>query len=116
MKLEIGMYVRMEKVHTIVESIEQIVGVKDTGNVNCYSIDSESTGCYFKGAFNKASHNIIDLIEVGDYVNGEKVIYKDEKSVSTKSDYKQGGYMMFVDEVKTIVTKERFNSMKFEVK
>jgi len=24
--------------------------------------------------------------------------------------------MMFVDEVKTIVTKERFNSMKFEVK
>jgi len=109
MKLEIGMYVRTDYcIYKIFRKTGEMCSLTfyDVGVKN--KISNEQ--------IIKASHNIIDLIEVGDYVNGEKVIYKDEKSVSTKSDYKQGGYMMFVDEVKTIVTKERFNSMKFEVK
>ena len=75
----------------------------------------------------KASHNIIDLIEVGDYVNGSKVIDisiigKDkEKWVWVEqmedSDNKYGddyvGYNN--DQIKSIVTKEQFESMKYKI-
>lgn len=48
--------------------------------------------------------NPIDLIEVGDYVNGE---YVDLFSL----DY----YKNHSERIKTIVTKEQFNSVKYEV-
>ena len=63
--------------------------------------------------------NPIDLIEVGDYVNGKEVteIMKDEKGNVTD--------VLFTEEVesqsysllpiKDIVTKEQFNSVKYEV-
>ena len=65
----------------------------------------------------KHSFNIIDLIEVGDYVNGAKVIkidcgyyvITDEKSAyalnKSYTDY----------QIKSIVTKEQFESIKYEV-
>lgn len=75
----------------------------------------------------KASHNIIDLIEVGDYVNGSKVIDisiigKDkEKWVWVEqmedSDNKYGddyvGYNN--DQIKSIVTKEQFSQMEYRL-
>lgn len=48
--------------------------------------------------------NPIDLIEVGDYVNGE---YVDLFSL----DY----YKNYSERIKSIVTKEQFNSVKYEV-
>ena len=62
----------------------------------------------------KASYNIIDLIEVGDYVNDELV-----KSIEVDSykDYAiNNGYWCKQEEIKSIVTKEQFESMKYEVK
>lgn len=58
--------------------------------------------------------NLIDLIEAGDYVNGYKV------------DFIQNGYVVFNNnhpdkiniypkDIKSIVTKEKFNSVKYEV-
>lgn len=67
----------------------------------------------------KASDNPIDLIKVGDYVNGKEVteIMKDEEGNVTD--------VLFTEEVesqsysllpiKDIVTKEQFNSVKYEV-
>ena len=59
----------------------------------------------------KSSPNIIDLIEVGDYVNGFYVINKPfNQRIHTEFDD-------FTEEdIETIVTKEQFESMKYEVK
>ena len=87
------------------------------------SIDGE---CFEKEEI-KTSYNIIDLIEVGDYVNGSKVIDisiigKDkEKWVWVEqmedSDNKYGddyvGYNN--DQIKSIVTKEQFSSMEYRL-
>lgn len=64
----------------------------------------------------KASHNIIDLIEVGDYVNGREVIdifYNENDEVigiDTRGsvDYVESG-------IKSIVTKEQFESMEYRL-
>lgn len=62
--------------------------------------------------------NPIDLIEVGDYVNGDKVTeemikMRDEQGVFGLPDK----HRVFIDEikVKNIVTKEQFNYAKYEV-
>ena len=62
--------------------------------------------------------NLIDLIEAGDYVNGDKVTeemikMRDEQGVFGLPDKNK----VFIDEikVKNIVTKEQFNSVKYEV-
>lgn len=62
----------------------------------------------------KSSPNIIDLIEVGDYVNGKKV------AVNCK--VKGGNMVLFTDMdcanekgIKSIVTREQFESMEYKV-
>ena len=59
----------------------------------------------------KISPNIIDLIEVGDYVNGYEVTSKDQFLGFGNHDW-----YMTNDEIKSIVTKEQFESIKHEVK
>ena len=60
MKLEVGMYCRTLNGIVKIDKIQNDV-MKDT------------KGCLHYGDFIKASHNIIDLIEEGDYVNGLRV-------------------------------------------
>ena len=64
-----------------------------------------------------ASHNIIDLIEEGDYVNGlpvTRICIDDETNekylnmFGSISEYRS-------EDIKSIVTKEQFDSMKYEV-
>jgi hypothetical protein len=74
----------------------------------------------------KCSPNIIDLIEVGDYVNGLKVTgiggtYHGRKDKAIRCDYcvnKETGKwtMIYDDEIKSILTKEQFESMEYKVK
>jgi hypothetical protein len=72
----------------------------------------------------KHSENIIDLIEVGDYVNGYKITdyteidkYNDEKilyadlNVNSSSEY----IAIHNEDIKSIVTKEQFESMEYKV-
>lgn len=63
-----------------------------------------------------ASHNIMDLIEVGDYVNGDKVnrISKD----INKTLYVETGFMndiLYLKNIKSIATKEQFESMQYKI-
>ena len=67
----------------------------------------------------KASHNIIDLIEVGDVITtnnlcGEvtKIDIENNKIWIACCDYET----CRIEDVKSIVTKEQFESMKYEVK
>lgn len=67
----------------------------------------------------KSSPNIIDLIEVGDYVNGYKVI-----SIGINDNHKNvelyvanQGYdeLVLEQDIKSIVTKEQFSQMEYKV-
>ncbi len=59
----------------------------------------------------KSSPNIIDLIEVGDYVNGMKVdhVFPPLKIFIDGEEYLE-------DEIETIVTREQFEAIKYEIK
>ena len=58
----------------------------------------------------KASNNIIDLIEVGDYVNGFPVIHKENDIL------KCGLLVQFKEnEIKSILMKEQFESLEYKV-
>ena len=88
MKLEVGMYVRT-KHHEILKYGDRFL---------------------FDDDIFKASHNIIDLIEVGDYVNGFSVIHKENDML------KCGLLVQFKEnEIKSIVTKEQFEQMQYKV-
>ena len=111
MKLEVGMYVRT------IGGIERLKKENDNGwffeksmiikpdNIEKYII--------------KASHNIIDLIEVGNYVNGYPVIeipYMEENKIVYKLYYKNNFLLCTENhKIKSIVTKEQFESMSYKV-
>ena len=65
----------------------------------------------------KSSPNIIDLIEVGDYVNGGKVYEKEEGYIVINADFGRIFEFMNIYEkdIKSIVTKEQFESMEYKV-
>lgn len=64
----------------------------------------------------KASFDIIDLIEVGDYVNGSKVIDIVENDVYVSNFYKEQCIeQVSKKKIKSIVTKEQFESMSYRI-
>ena len=68
---------------------------------------------YYKEDIIKSSPNIIDLIEVGDYVNGERVI-----NIIKKHKYLEvSDEEIVIDEkdIKSIVTKEQFSQMEYKI-
>ena len=71
----------------------------------------------------KSSPNIIDLIEVGDYVNGKKVLdvaidyifdYSEEIKI-VYFDIDKKDYIYSKVDIKSILTKEQFESMEYKV-
>ena len=66
---------------------------------------------------NKTSPNIIDLIEVGDYVNGHRVVWKDinAKEIGIKAYCKDERLIKNSNQIKSIVTKEQFKSMEYRI-
>ena len=119
MELKKGMYVRTKKgigrvtEYTKHESWGYIVKV--LGQYSCYTHTSNGE----LSDVIKASHNLIDLIEAGDYVNGVEVIGKEFDNFN--KEYLQcgvGDYVICtfeVKDIKTILTKEQFESMKYIV-
>lgn len=66
--------------------------------------------------YEKASFNIIDLIEVGDYVNGLKVIDIVENDIYI-SDFYAESYIgiVKVKDIKSIITHEQMEQMAYKV-
>lgn len=118
MKLEEGMYVRTKK------GIAKVLGrVKDPTNyyykmliTDRYLEINDDTEYIHELDIIKFRKSIIDLIEEGDYVNGRLVI----KDIKGKLRFIDNKYMTMEyiknNEIKSIVTKEQFESMKYEVK
>ena len=65
----------------------------------------------------KISENIIDLIEIGDYVNGEQIDFISISKEGKKRPLIRDNIYFFdkYNSIKSIVTKEQFNKVKYEV-
>ena len=65
----------------------------------------------------KSSPNIIDLIQVGDYVNGCEVLdkYTYDNCDSHLIVNGNGFNVIMVEDIKSIVTKEQFESMEYRI-
>ena len=119
MKLEVGMYVRtikgIARIEEITEDRTEIYFNCDTGlSINFIKKDftqEEMAELY------KHSHNIIDLIEVGDYVNNCLVERKFQKVKYAEQSIKLKGSTDYIYDihVKSIVTKEQMEQMAYKV-
>ena len=90
--------------------------ILDTSEFYITNLDKE---CNFEGL--KFSKNIIDLIEVGDYVNGEEVIgfstiqnieYEKPKRIALTLSQT---ISCLPEDIKSIVTKEQFEGMEYRI-
>ena len=117
MKLEVGMYVRTENgiIGRIYEKIEDMFTYRDNNR------DYITYGGLHNEIL-KASHNIIDLIEAGDYVNGSKVmnIVEEDGTKYLVLERDEVYYDSCLEpssdnDIKSIVTKEMFESMQYKV-
>ena len=84
-----------------------------------YWIDTRK-GSMSKPYIKKHSSNIIDLIEEGDYVNGEKVLcFRNidcDYDIGTEYNDEFGVYYGYdKEQIKDVVTKEQFEQMKYIV-
>lgn len=114
MKLEVGMYVRT-KDGFIDEVIIEYQGYCNNPNCKCKHVSCKYN-YYDEQNIVKASHNIIDLIEVGDYVNGLLVIdkYYDYANKEWRLNDRDG-LICIENNIKSIVTKEQFSSMEYRL-
>ncbi len=110
MELKKGMYARTEDGEILkIKHIEDVYtsdGIYIANVIyfgDCFHINSDEVI--------KASHNIIDLIEVGDYVNGFEVEFIDNENKNIIC------YTATFDEedIKSIVTKEQFEAMEYKL-
>lgn len=114
--MEIGDYVRTDS------GIHQITKYKyEPEYENCHVIwlDDNDYGIRYTDNEISSSPNIIDLIEVGDYVNGHKVYGTDDepKRVYVDSYVEYDNWVSLENaNIKSIVTKEQFESMEYKIK
>jgi len=119
LELEAGMYVRTKEGY-ICKILKLNEPYQDDGYLDFNDIGSPKIQ---EKNVVKASYNIIDLIEVGDYVNGNcvdraKYRYAGKNFIDFEDDVNaDSGYVnaLLEEDIKTIVTKEQFNAMKYEV-
>ncbi len=84
-----------------------------------YCIDTDK-GYWDKEHIIKSSPNIIDLIEIGDYVNGRKIEdkYKDRNgNLIVREDCGDSYYDSIFENknIKSVVTKEQFENMEYKI-
>lgn len=116
MKIEVGKYVRYISGF---DNDKPIVRIGKVIEVSEYVIELDTfrNGVFSKSEFLKLcmvgepSFNPIDIIQVGDYVNGYEVTSKDQFLGIGNHDWYIADY-----EIKSIVTKQQFESMSYKVK
>lgn len=120
--MKVGDYVRTEcgiaKIKSFETKNKEVIELdKDIMicNMDCYR-----NNCTINQVI-KSNPNIIDLIEVGDYVNGNRVDFTNSNNRLSYEDKCIGFYdgdgdiTLFEKDIKSIVTKEQFESMNYEV-
>lgn len=118
MEVKVGDYIRYKDKRGN-QYIRKIIMVgKDYSIHNCFGVRVDKEANYTQDVslknILKSSPNIIDLIEVGDYVNGGLVAFVGSDSIEIFW-YKDEMEWLGKDDIITIVTKEQFESMKYKI-
>lgn len=120
MKLEAGMYVRTKEgiigKYNVIKEFENVPtfnGFYETKETEREYIDDKPFRNY---DIKKASFNLIDLIEVGDYVNGKLVcnVGKENKYIYL-IDFPDLINIKVNDDIKSILTHESFESNAYTI-
>ena len=109
----VGDYVRTKKGISRITTIdnEQIRKIIYTDTKEVFEYYTDKQGNEIKDYWKSYSSNIIDLIEVGDYVNGCLVLHKENNELVC------GLLLRYKEEnIQNVVTKEQFEAMKYEIK
>ena len=110
--MKVGDYVRTKN-----NGIKKILDIGEYLGMKQYLIDEDGTYT-IDSSIIKSSPNIIDLIEVGDYVNGHKVIYTaGEKHKLVYVEYVNMSELLEVKsyQIKSIVTKGQIENCMYKV-
>lgn len=119
MKLEVGMYVRTNKVG--IKKIYKIDNNKTKYKYLYKLKNQDGDGCIDLGVLCeddivKFSYNIINILEAGDHVNGFKVIDIVENDIYVSDYYAESCIgIVKVKDIKSIVTKEQFEQMEYRI-
>lgn len=114
LELKDDMYIRTSygRIDKILELDDSYVkGVSQKNNSYVYDLDS----------IVKASYNIIDILEVGDYVNGFEVLRIDKecnlypKTLKCQYPNNIDYFDMFDEDIKSVVTHEQMEQMAYKV-
>lgn len=118
MKLEVGQFVRFKdkRGNTYIRNIKEVCNEQPHKSWGAIIIDKNANNVPYVSLKNiiKASYKIIDILEVGDYVNGCKV-HKKENCLTIILDNEENISWINPDGIKSIVTKEQFEQMAYKV-
>lgn len=119
-KIKVGDFIRTEsgiidKVRRKTKFMYQRLG--DKGGVRKFENEADYYNFLIKEYCERIEYakNIIDLIEVGDYVNGKLVraAYLDGRTHYIKLEEEDRGHRIYNRDIKTVVTKEQFKDIEF---
>ena len=119
MKLEVGQFARLKSGYSDELGIGKIDFVANCG-VATIDFKNKKLGV-FASDIVKASYNIIDILEVGDYVNGNKVDFTNNNNKLSYEDKCIGFYdgdgdiTLFENGIKSVVTHEQMEQMAYKV-
>lgn len=104
-EIKVGDYVRSE-----IGSFGKVTRIED----NKFLYENKTLITFIRNV-KKHSPNIIDVIEVGDYVNGHRVrcVYSEGEKHYIKLE--NFDLRVYDEKIKSVVTHEQFNFIKYEV-
>ena len=107
MKLEVGQFARLKSGYIV-----KVLNVKD----DWIETDTKFITRTFPKDFVKASYNIIDILEVGDYVNGRKIVDIFYDAIDNVMNICVLGSIVYDNnEVKSVITHEQMEQMAYKV-
>ena len=117
-RTDTGVIEKLEGIHEQNKTNKTIIKLNKMGGgryAHILDINSEFTKefdeNFSRGNIIKSSPKIIDLIQVGDYVNGCPVLHKENNELVC------GLLLRYKEEnIQNVVTKEQFESMEYKVK
>ena len=114
-EIKVGEYVR-SLVNGEISKVLEVSNLLEESNIKYYKTGKFTGFCSTEDYNVKHSSNIIDLIEVGDYVNGKEVIGKfyEESLKVLILDTRLNAKCRSKD-IKTIVTKEQFANAEYRL-
>ena len=103
-EIKIGEYIRTNKIERVIDKFY---------NENILYYKTDRGFCPTEDVIKKHSPNIIDLVEIGDYVNDERIVHISKKyGLETETYPILSKYTKITD----IVTKEEFAAAKYKIK